>query len=196
MAHYFKRLNRTLLTAAMVLALLTLASCLPVPLGDPDKSQVDSKLTGFWVDTDDANSGTMYVIAPFDSHCDMVQCVPYEKKGDRYETKSSAWRAWLTDVKGTRFMTLQSAAHMADPAYPGDKSYPTVKIVMVPGKLTFRALDSGYEKFKELKNSDQLAQIIQENLDDPKMYVEAETTLRRMDAGKESDASLMKLAIP
>ena len=180
----------------MVLALLTLASCLPVPLGDPDKSQVDSKLTGFWVDTDDANSGTMYVIAPFDSHCYMVQSVPYEKKGDRYETKSSAWRAWVTDIKGTRFMTLQSAAHMADPTYPGDKSYPTAKIVMVPGKLTFRGLDAGYTKFKELKDSGQLAQIIQENLDDPKMYVEAETTLRRMDAGKESDASLMKLAIP
>ena len=196
MAHCFNRVNRNVVFVTALFGLLTLASCLPVPLGDPDKSKVDSKLNGFWIDVDDANSGNMYVIAPFDSHCYVVQAVAYTKKDDHYETKSSAWRAWITELKGSRFMTLQPIAHLADPAFPNDKYYPTAKIVLESGKLIYKGLEPNYSKFKDLKDSAQLAQIIQENREDSKMYVEKESTLRRMNASVESDAILMKLAMP
>jgi hypothetical protein len=181
---------------AMIFGLLMLASCLPVPLGDPEKSQIESKLSGFWIESADANSGNIYIIAPFDSHCYVVQAVQFTKKEDRFETKSSAWRAWLTDIKGTRFITLQSVAHMADPKYPGDKFYPIAKIEIAPDMLTTKALDANYPKFNGVKDSGKLAEIVQANLDDPKMYVEPATVLRRMDANNEADANLMKLAVP
>ena len=190
------RFRRVLLTAFLSGCLLMLASCLPVPLGDPETSQVDPKLVGAWTEVENADTGNLYVIAAFDKHGYVVQCVSYTRKGEAFEAKSTTWRAWLTEIKGTRFITFQDIPHMADPNWPGGVTYPIAKIELDGNLLTATGLDAGYAKFNEIRDAAALGKVVEENLADPMMYLEKRIVLRRMDAANAADAELMKLAVP
>lgn len=92
-----KPIHRTLAGLALAAILLPILigtlACLPVPIGNPEKSRVDPELSGVWFDVFEE---TLWVIQPYDRRTYLVtlydfwagDCVapPYEEPGDAEES--------------------------------------------------------------------------------------------------------------
>jgi hypothetical protein len=154
------------------LALLTLASCLPVPLGDPAKSTIDQKLVGAWTWQEGENTN-LAVLRAWDEHTYLLDCMAYTQTAVAIKPKNrNVFKAWLTDVKGQPFITLQPIEVLQP--IPGDKNqkyFMTAKLEVKDNTLTATGLDGGYEKFKTAGTATALAKIVSENFDDVRMWI-------------------------
>jgi hypothetical protein len=126
--------SRTGLLLALVLLplLLGVLACLPVPVGDPEKSHVDASLTGAWrvVAADDEQM--LLVLDPYDKRTWLMTLIGLEATGhdaadmdesgqatqaapfsaanaDAFKVEGvGVYKAWLTRIKGETFMTWES----------------------------------------------------------------------------------------
>src|ERR1041384_4945218 len=115
--------NRSLLrniTLVIIVSfcLVLFSGCLPFPLGDPEKSQVDVKLSGFWLNEHD-DMATLVSLYPYDQHTYVAECIEYKR--DNSATRShDLYKAWITPVKGQTFLTLDALAQH-QPSFEPDK---------------------------------------------------------------------------
>lgn len=101
-----------------------LLACMPVPIGDPERSRIDPDLNGVWaVETSD-DAGPVYFLRPYDKRTwlilgtevrgeslqtDTAQQVIDLLGGDDVETDSVVvQKAWLKKLGGATFMTWES----------------------------------------------------------------------------------------
>lgn len=161
-----------------------LASCLPVPLGDPAKSKVDPALKGFWRLTS-GEKNMLIVIAPFDEHAYIMDAVGFTMDKDTPRPESHfAMKGWLTDVKGKTFLTTEFARQIAGTAPDEERAYPTFKISIKGDQLTAQMLSEKF--FDNVKTSDDLEKIVSENVENEKMY-DSEATYQRLDPAKDKE---------
>ena len=176
--------------AAALLLISMLSSCLPIPLGDPEKSQTDAKLSGYWHLKQDSG-GVLITIAPADSHVYVIDYLEYKKAGDDLTAAHRyVLRGWLTELKGQRFLTTEMIAQLLDK--PENKDYVIFKVAIENDQVTATPLADKYDAFKDLKDPAALAQAIEQHLDDPKMYDDP-SVFTRLDPGKEQDKTLIDL---
>src|SRR5689334_9692340 len=98
---------RGLMAFILAAGLLGLASCLPVSLGDPDKSKVDARLNGVWEWRDNGKI-ELAIFQPYDERTYFVDVLTGEA-GDAGAIKPlqrDIYKAWLTSVKGETFITM------------------------------------------------------------------------------------------
>ena len=123
-----------LLTLVMLPALLGVMGCLTVPIGNPERSTIDPKLSGIWIGK---NSSFLLVLDPYDRRTWLASLIELkfdemlEKKlkklkklennaaeisaaiteafvaGNLKAVKVSIHKSWLTNIKGTRLMTWE-----------------------------------------------------------------------------------------
>ena len=120
-----------LLTLVMLPALLGVMGCLTVPIGNPERSTIDPKLSGIWIGK---YSSYLLVLDPYDRRTWLASLIELkfdeilEKKlkklennaeeisaaiteafvaGDLKAVKVSIHKSWLTNIKGTRLMTWE-----------------------------------------------------------------------------------------
>lgn len=163
--------RRVVLTSLVVAGLLGLAACLPVPLGDPEKSKVDSSYVGAW-EWADGDSTNIVTLRPYDERTYLVDAYTITGTIDEPRPKwHGAYKAWLTKVKGETFITMQPAETLA--ALPGEKlekHYLIAKLKLEEGKLKATGIDGGYKAAKEAGTPTALEQVIRENMDDVSMW--------------------------
>src|SRR4051812_33856052 len=86
-----------LLFVPLSVVLLASYACLPAPVGEPEKSAVDAKLTGAWQavkkEGEDADS-RIALMRPWDAHTYYLQYMATEKGKDK--TSVMHFKAWLT----------------------------------------------------------------------------------------------------
>jgi len=93
--------------APLVVAILSLTACVKHPVGDPEKSQVDPKLTGVWC-FQEADSKTLLFIRPYDSRTYFVKSLSYgEENGAIQPGEQQEFKGWLTALGGANFLTLE-----------------------------------------------------------------------------------------
>jgi hypothetical protein len=153
--------------------LLVLSGCLPVPLGDPAKSTADSQLFGVW-EWRDAHLNRA-VVRPWDERTYVVDVLGGEAagaRGDATAPKSrSVFKAWLTEVKGQRFMTLQAIDTIG--VVNGDTRPPTylvMRLTIEGTRLTAAAINPQFKAVSEAKTAGELERAIAAHLDDPKLF--------------------------
>lgn len=170
---------------------MSLVSCLPVPLGDPEKSVVDPKLTGVW-ESKEENGGTLIAIAPADSHVYVVQMLGYKKSGDELTVANhTTLRAWLTDIKTERFLTAEMLSQMVD-LKATEKGYGTFRLRTKAEGIEVTPLKETFEGFKDVKDAAALAKVVADHLADPAMYAEP-SIFRRLNPDKAEDKALIGL---
>ena len=185
--------GRTCVGVVIVAGVMLLASCLPVPLGDPETSKVDAKLTGVWLQTKDNGERKLIAIAPADSHVYIIENVDYIKDGDALKVIGrGTMRAWLTDVQGTRFLVCEFMEGMCDPK-KAEKVYPTFKISATADKVELSLIDEKYAAFKSVKDPAALAKAIGEHLNDAAMYNNQALTFQRLDQEDAKNKALVDL---
>jgi hypothetical protein len=184
----------TVLALGAVLA-VTMTACLPVPLGDPAASRIDPALAGWWLH-EDATVKTVAVIYPHDERTYVVHSVGYEQKDGGVSRKSQALcKAWLTDVKGRSFLTLEPLAQRL-PGETGGKVYPVFRLSRDggPDALGARGVRESFPALKAAKTPADVAAAIARDVDHADLYGE-EARFRRLDPARDAEtiAALSKL---
>jgi hypothetical protein len=183
------------MSAVVLACLVALVACLPFPLGDPEKSQLDPKLVGYWK-YEKGDEGYLIALYPFDQRAYALEYVDYKKFDGLPVRKSQVlFKAWLTDVKARTFITLEPLEQRMPGAKDDKKTYPVLKISSAADNgLETRRVNEEFDGFKDVKSSDDVRAVITREVDNPKLYVDDPWIFRRLeaDAGREMLEKLRK----
>ncbi len=144
MEEYAMRPNiRSASGIVMMLAIIPifagLLACMPVPIGNPEKSRIDPQISGVWLITEDEDFEGMYLFQPYDKRTwlvvgisieeglnyagepidigtaeDAIKALEDHAVGNDGITASGAvlYKAWLTKLGGKVFMTWEPVGGM------------------------------------------------------------------------------------
>lgn len=131
---------RSLSGAGLMLVIIPiiagLLACMPVPIGNPERSRIDPEMTGVWILGSDDEDVALYQFHPYDKRTwlvtavmpvqgeefdgdaleietrqdvvDALETYPVGKQGIMSEPgPTPAYKAWLTKLGGEQFMTWQ-----------------------------------------------------------------------------------------
>src|SRR5688500_7474025 len=96
-------------STAIVVSALLFAGCITVPLGDPEQSKVDERLTGMWL-SKVAGAGEQVLVScmPYDARTSVVTQFGFTKSGDAVKPSGRLdWKMWVTEVSGRTFATFE-----------------------------------------------------------------------------------------
>lgn len=163
--------RRSLFALAAVGLAIGLSACLPVPLGDAAKAKIDSRYVGAWEWND--GKSNVAIFRAWDEHTYVIDVMSYTgEAGAPTATRRSLYKAWLTEVKGQQFLTLQGI-EMVSPLGGENvkKQYLVAKMTFDRDQLTAAGLDVSYSKFKDIATATALEQVVSENVNDVSMYI-------------------------
>lgn len=129
---------------AMVPAIVGLLACMPVPIGDPERSRIDPEMTGIWVKTemiDYMDECLFYVFEPYDKRTWLVTCLEVsadpdfegpdedptsyseviallrgaEEQGQEFGVEAIGfYKAWLKKLGGATYLTWEPKTYIDD----------------------------------------------------------------------------------
>ncbi len=70
------------LMLVIIPVIVGLLACMPVPIGDPERSRIDPEITGVWALLDDSEGREFYAFEPYDKRTWLVTGVPIEAGDD------------------------------------------------------------------------------------------------------------------
>jgi hypothetical protein len=171
---------------ACIVGLIVSAGCLPFPLGDPAQSKVDSKLVGFWLNDADGDRD-LIAMYPFDEHTYVMQDQKLHQEDGKWSPRDTPllFKAWLTEVKGHRFLCLEP---LFQKVVPQDHNvYPAMLLESADANIKVRLVNADFDPIKSAKNAaDELAAVTKE-IDNPKLYDETPTTFHKLDPDRDKD---------
>ena len=176
-----KNLLRSALAVTFLLPFaLLIASCLPVPLGDPAASKVEDAYAGAWLWEADDDSRHLVVLRPWDGRTYYVRMITLSHKPGNKKAELAVMKGWLTKVKEETFLTLQDAEDLSTlPGEDEEKVYVTMKLNLVDERLLATLLDPSFPPFEVLRSPEELARLIEQHIDNPEMWVDTPMTARR-----------------
>lgn len=180
--------------ACGIVLALCLAGCLEFPLGNPQSSQVDASLSGYWLAEDDSTA-SLSVLYPYDEHTYVMETFDFNKdNGERKFQSHAVYKAWLTDVKGHTFLTLDPLSQHLAPA-AADRAYPVLRIDGTGDTRQVRAIDSDFAPFANAKTSAQILAIVTKEVENPKLYTDKVMQYRHLEPhGDEAIIKSMTLS--
>ena len=148
---------------ALVLVTTT-ASCVPVPLGDPEKSKVRKEYLGLWL----SDNNLLVDVQQFDKRTYVIDWMQYDTRNGKVGHRNLI-KGWITEIKGTRFFTLQ-VFQVDSPNNPSTKGS-----VVSMGKIELKnkRLHISLFKdsvFKNVSKPDQLRKVLEARHADGKIY--------------------------
>ena len=181
-----KKTLQSILSTGLVIALAaSLASCLPYPLGDPEKSQVNPALHGRWMREQEGRVSVVSVY-PFDKHAYVLESRDLVRDGAKVEPRGRFLaKAWLTKVDGQTFITLDQLDQKFLPDSE-KKSYPVFRLNVSTDTIQTVRVNEEFARFKQAKSSQDVERIIREELQNPDLYAEA-ATYRRLTAERDGE---------
>jgi hypothetical protein len=166
--------------AAVLMGLLGLVACLPVPLGDPRTSKADSRFVGVWEWRD--GQLRRAIIRQWDERTYVVNVIATDVTDDATVLKPrqrDVYKGWLTDIKGNTFLTLQPIETAGTiNGDPRQRYFITVKVKIDANGLTATALNADFKPVKEAATAEALERAIVQNLEDPKLFGQSITATR------------------
>ena len=145
-----KARTRSLSGAALMLLIVPgivgVLACMPVPIGDPERSRVDPELSGVWFWADDSDPG-FYALEPYDKRTWLVTAMALDEGPDAdfsdYDLDTHAgfaalakaesvgaegattgkiglYKAWRKKLAGTWFMTWEPKAQFEEEDFAPD----------------------------------------------------------------------------
>jgi hypothetical protein len=183
--------SRWVLTTFAALLVFVLVGCLPFPLGDPEKSQIDPKLCGYWSATSDEQK-EIVAMWPFDQHTYVMEDLKLKKEDGKWQPQGppQVFKAWLTPVKGQAFLTLESLPQRLATS-TDQKVYPVLRLTAATDGLLVRMVKAEFEPLKKVKSGEEEAAIIARELDNPDLYGDEGMKFHKLDP--DNDKEMMQL---
>jgi hypothetical protein len=177
--------TRSLIGAVLMLMIIPiiagLLACMPVPIGDPERSRIDPDLNGPWV-LDDGGDVNLYLYQPYDKRTWLVivarieegseaeiddldleaagdvfaalQAYPIGEDGITSKT-AIAFKVWLTKLGGEQFMTWQPVGGMnADGSFTPEYWFVFKVVKETADRINLYAVNPEYEGFEGITTPD------------------------------------------
>lgn len=175
-----------LLAVILLPLLLAVLACMPVPVGDPEKSQVDSAISGVWL-ADLDEDAPLVVFDPYDKRTwlvswfnlkeetsldseqsDGVSAIRMLQENQYAITNFIMFKGWLTRIQGERILTLESKTF--EPGVTPEHWW--VFRVRSDGMdhLELTDVDYEFEGLKDAKTPAEAEEIIRQNLENPDFF--------------------------
>jgi len=179
--------------AAVGLAALSLAGCLRVSLGDPERSRVDERLAGFWLapvagekglPTSPEDERTVYCVRPFDQRTYLVTAMRYRTEGGLATEVigTYTYKAWLTEVGGAPFMTLEFMDPTDVFTAERDREWAVLRYELTGESAAIRQVAASFAK--RATTPKELGRLVRDHLADPALYEGEVETCRRLTRGE------------
>ena len=192
-----RSVSGAVLMLAIIPVIVGLLACMPVPVGDPERSRIDAELNGIWALTKGGEIDGYYLFRPWDKRTWLVLGV----EDDDGEVKPAVvYKAWLKKLGGETFITWEMAGGMHDDG----RFLPEYWLVFRVEKdgddgVNLHMIDLDFEGFEGLPSPEgydgnyvkdmrrKFERVIRKNADDEAMYGEA-LALRRLADDDQGDA--------
>ncbi len=177
----------TLVTVApLIVVILGLTACVKYPIGDPEKSKVNSEFVGSWSSDD-----SILFFRPYDTRTYLISAFTYSETDGQYEAKTRIdYKAWLTPVGDETFITMQplTIAHFVG---LGERPpYFVAQIRLVDDELQLRLVNAKNVSVQEATNSSELEAAIKEHMSSDSLYVGDLTILKKLEDTSRIEAVL------
>jgi hypothetical protein len=138
MSAKLRSFSGALLMLVIIPVVAGLLACMPVPVGDPERSRIDKDISGVWVIESAGDAGNLYLFQPWDKRTWLVAGVEIDE-GSGYEgedldaetaedllretdigadgitsSKTVLYKAWVTKLGGVQFMTWEPVGGFDD----------------------------------------------------------------------------------
>lgn len=170
-----------LLMLAIIPFLAGLLACMPVPIGNPERSRIDPDISGVWAVGGDEES-FLYHFRPYDKRTWLLTGVEF-REGPSFEddklviespddvlhvldghdigaagitaSKTVAYKAWLTKLGGVQFMTLELVGGFNADGSVTPEYWLVYKVVKVDrDSLELYLVDSEHDAFEHIVGPD------------------------------------------
>ena len=180
------RRSGLVVVAMGLVAVLVATGCLPFPLGDPTQSKVDSKLLGFWLN-DASEDRDLIALYPFDEHTYVMQDQKLHHEDGKWSPQGppSIFKAWLVQVNGHRFLSLEPLFQKVVPQE--HNIYPAMLLETAGEVLKTRLVNADFEPLKNVKTAAEELAIVTKEVENPKLFDESQSTFRKLDAERDKD---------
>lgn len=198
-----------LLTVVMLPLLVGLLACLPVPIGNPERSKIDPALSGVWIGGED-DDAIVLILEPYDKRTWLVSHigVSFEdsESGDDEEASDDDsdgpetyldrikqgkgsieavfyYKGWLTKLKGTRFITWEPKVHVTTDEGMASGVWFVYRILLEDdGILHLNMINYEYDGLKDATKRSQAEKIIRRNIKDPELFLgDVSPSLHKLD---------------
>ncbi len=136
-----RSIGGALLMLVIIPVFAGLLACMPVPIGNPERSRIDPDLSGVWIVESDGDASGIYLFQPWDKRTWLVAGAGIEEgpgyRGEEFDldteqdardvlgevpigpdgittTGTVLYKAWLTKLGGVRFMTWEPVGGLND----------------------------------------------------------------------------------
>jgi len=183
MSSTFRSLSGIALMLLIIPIFAGLLACMPVPIGDPERSRIDPDLTGIWAvlaEEDASSEAVFYIFEPYDKRTWLVSGIAiqdgdlididkydfstyegFENLASNGKISSDAlyadgvvlYKAWLTKLAGERFFTWEPKGKVD--ALTEDPEVWMVFHVAKEGEntLLLRMVDGDSDPFQDIEKS-------------------------------------------
>jgi len=203
-----------LLTLALVPLLLGVLACLPVPVGDPEKSRIDPTMSGIWI-AHNGGDAIIMVLDPYDKRTWLLSFIEIDTGQNRepgvsepdpetspliflqpdYEhplkiERLGLHKSWLTKIKGVTLITWESKT-LSDTLPEMVPEIWWVWRVRKEGDdmLYLDMIDPGVDGLDKVKTRKEAEKIIRRHVDDPEFFSADDGPLLKFQKVPESDYS-------
>jgi hypothetical protein len=174
------KIARMLSVALIALASSLLAGCLPTWVGNPDTAVVKPEYVGVWFRVDGSDT-EVWAVHKMNERTYLIQSyiVDADDAGKPTVSDQAVWRAWLADVGGQEFVSMEAYAvgQLLD-TEPLANRYVVARVDAKPDELTIRGVDPDFIKGKSIETPQQLEALIKQDVNANGLYVEAQSFQR------------------
>ena len=178
MSAKLRSIGGALLMLVIIPIVAGLLACMPVPIGNPERSRIDSDLSGIWIVESEGDAGSLYLFQPWDKRTWLVVGARLEEArgydGEELdpetakdaadvlrETRVGAggvtspntvlYKAWLTKLGGMQFMTWEPMGGLNDDGSHQPEYWFVWRVDKADGdRFTLRMVSSEHEIFDDI----------------------------------------------
>lgn len=186
-----------LLTLVLVPVLLGVMACLPVPVGNPEKSRIDPAMSGVWIGQFDGDA-TIIVLDPYDKRTWLMSLIALDtgqddqpEKETQPETETSPlqllapdsgnqikiegiaiYKTWLTKIKGVPFITWESKSLSETLPEMVPEFWWVFRVRRIDDDILYMDAFDMVDGLDKVKTRKEAEKIIRRHLDDPEFFNE------------------------
>jgi hypothetical protein len=169
-----------LLITPMFAGMLGVFGCLHVPIGDPETSKPHPALNGAWITRND-DAEQLYVFQTLDSRVHLLRQFNFKRPTGVIEPESSGvYRAWVTPLGGTQFLTIQPL--FAKDAW-GESDKPKLQWIVGKFKIDgahadFHLLRADHDALKQTTTRQEAEAAIIGHINEPNLFADKQSFRR------------------
>lgn len=185
--------SRSLSGAALMLVIIPifagLLACMPVPIGNPERSRIDPELSGLWVMRDSDEEWFVVLLEPYDKRTWLgIMVEPKSLEGaatDEYEVSELAlYKVWLTKLGGQKFMVWEPRGVYNEGKFGAGFGLSWKITKHNESRFDLNMINFGHSAFDDVdeKNRKALEKAIRKHAPEADLYDEDTWTFTKVDA--------------